>query len=90
MLFALLFVFSFCVGLAIYTVSSSWLQSVVAPSVLFVVIIVFGGFESQALGATLAFGVPIVFFGSLFGAYIVQLRRGIAEEDEGSDSVDAD
>jgi len=37
------------------------------------------GSASDRWGITLIFGLPIVFVASLFGAYIVQLRRG---EDE--------
>jgi len=37
---------------------------------------------------TLVFGLPIVFVGSLLGAYVVELRRGEDESDIDSDNDD--
>lgn len=84
MIFAVLFVVAFLIGLVVYQVSEKWLVAVLVSMGLFVVTTLADTTASENWGITFIFGLPIVFVASLFGAYVVQLRRG---EDE---LIDAD
>lgn len=85
MIFALLFFLSFVVGWLIYFFSSRWLIAVGLPLALFILGSFGGGLALSNLGMSLAFGIPIVFLGALFGAYIVQIRRFDESELDGAD-----
>lgn len=76
MIFALLFIFAFLIGVACYVLTDRWMFAVVFSVVLFVVTTLADTDASAHWGITLVFGIPIVFFASLLGAYVVQLRRG--------------
>jgi len=79
MIFAVLFIMAFVIGLVTYLLTDKWLVAVLFSMVLFALATFADGSASDRWGITLIFGLPIVFVASLFGAYIVQLRRG---EDE--------
>lgn len=76
MIFALLFILAFLVGLVSYALTDRWLFAVLFSVSLFVVTTFADGDACDYWGITLVFGLPIVFFASLLGAYVVQLRRG--------------
>ena len=84
MIFALLFIVAFLVGLVSYVLTDRWLFAVIFSLALFVATTFADTAASEHWGITLVFGLPIVFFASLLGAYVVQLRRGEDgdEEDE--------
>ena len=96
MVFAILFVVAFLIGLVIYFFSRQWLAAVIISMILFTVATVADTQASDQWLITLVFGLPIVFFASLLGAYVVQLKTGgIDDEQEGeaddpthSDNVD--
>lgn len=80
MIFAIIFVAAFVIGLISFVMTDKWWWGFVVATVVLIVLAVFDGqaIDGQAAalhGVTLYFGVPIVFLGNLFGAYIVQLRR---------------
>lgn len=75
MIFALLFFFSFVIGLAAYIASDRWWLGGAIGTVLLVIVAAAGLSGGHSYGMAIYFGIPIVFLGSLFGAYIVQLRR---------------
>lgn len=80
MIFAILFVVAFLIGLVIYWLSERWLVAVLVSMALFTVTTVADTEASDRWLFTLVFGLPIVFFASLLGAYVVQIRRGEAIE----------
>lgn len=82
MVFAILFVVAFLIGLVIYVLSNRWLVAVILSMVLFIVVTISDTENSDRWLITLVFGLPIVFFASLLGAYVVQLRRGEDTEPE--------
>ncbi|NND00596.1 MAG: hypothetical protein HKN85_10485 [Gammaproteobacteria bacterium] len=82
MLFALLFIIAFLAGLAIYRFQRNWIPAVVIPMVLFLVSTLADQAARDAWAFTLVFGLPIVFFASLLGAYVVQIRSVEPEEVE--------
>lgn len=90
MIFAVLFVVAFVIGLVVYLFSDKWLVAVLVSMGLFVVTTLADTSASESWGITLIFGLPIVFVASLFGAYVVQLRRGedetIQEDSANNDS----
>ncbi len=86
MIFAILFVIAFLIGLAVYLFTNKWLAAVLFSSVLFVVNTISDEAAKDSWGFTLIFGLPIVFVASLLGAYVVELRRG--EDDESSQVSD--
>ena len=75
MIFALLFFASFVAGLIVFIISGRWWLGGLIMACLLVVVAFFGFPGPSLRGVALYFGIPIVFLGSLFGAYIVQLRR---------------
>lgn len=82
MIFAILFILAFLVGLITYLLTDKWLIAVVLSMGLFVVSTLADTQAQENWSFTLIFGLPIVFVGSLLGAYVVELRR----YDEGDDT----
>ncbi len=92
MIFAILFCVSFIAGLVGYLLAERWWLGGVLMSLL-ILAYAFTQLEpSSQQGMAIYFGVPIAFFGSLFGAYIVQLRRApqLDSEVAGRDDVKPD
>lgn len=82
MIFAILFFAAFVIGLLAFVLSNKWwLGGLLCASGLIAFALV-NFSESSLQGVTLYFGIPIVFLGSLFGAYIVQLRRAPEESED--------
>ena len=79
MQFAILFIVSFLVGLGIYRISRKWVRAVLLPMGVFAVTTLLDVNAQNAWTFSLVFGLPIVFVGSLLGAYVVEIRR--PEED---------
>lgn len=74
MIFAILFIIAFLVGLLAYIVSDKWMLSVAVPVLLFCLNLFS---DDQAhIGFNLVFGVPLVAVAGLLGAYVVVIRRG--------------
>ncbi len=75
MIFAILFIIAFLFGLIIYAFSRQWMWAVAIPMVLFTLNAIL---DDEAVAGsllfTLVFGLTIVFFASLLGAYVVQIR----------------
>lgn len=89
MIFAILFILAFLIGLVTYLLSNKWLVAVLLSMSLFVATTLADTQAQASWGFTLIFGLPIVFVASLLGAYVVELRRG--EDDESTlDSQDKD
>ena len=83
MIFAILFVLAFLLGMVIYLVSNRWMYSVGICTLIFVVTTLADTEARQQWGFTFIFGIPIVFMASLLGPYIVEWRRGYnAAQDE--------
>jgi len=81
MQFAILFIIAFLFGVVIYAISRQWIYAVTVPMGLFTLNAVFDADQSNALLFTLVFGLTIVFFASLLGAYVVQIRTIEDESD---------
>ena len=81
MIFALLFIAVFLISVMVYLLTRQWLWAVSVPMTLFVLSTILDAEASQAQAITLIFGVPIVFFASLLGAYIVQMRKPDSEQE---------
>lgn len=94
MIFAILFIIAFLIGLVTYLLSNKWLAAVLLSMALFVVTTIADTEAQDSWGFTLIFGLPIVFVASLLGAYVVELRRGESVEAElgelGSDQPSSD
>ena len=82
MLFAILFIISFLGGLFIYWYKRQWVVAVLIPMGLFLVTTLLDESARNAWVFTLIFGLPIVFFGSLLGAYILQTKSFDIVEDD--------
>ncbi|MFQ3244167.1 MAG: hypothetical protein ACI9SP_000794 [Arenicella sp.] len=82
MIFAILFIIAFLIGLVTYLLSNKWLVAVLLSMALFVVTTLADTEAQESWGFTLIFGLPIVFVASLLGAYVVELRRGESLEAE--------
>ena len=80
MAFALLFIIAFLIGFLIYRFSGDWKISVLVPLGLFLATTLADHDARDAWAFSLIFGVPIVFFASLLGAYVVQLRNPDEED----------
>jgi len=89
MIFAILFIIAFLIGLVTYLLSNKWLVAVLLSMGLFVLTTLADTEAQESWGFTLIFGLPIVFVASLLGAYVVELRRGEAIEAE-LDQSDSD
>jgi hypothetical protein len=74
MVFAILFVLAFLVGAGIYYFSRRWIIAVVVPMMVFAGDAILDFDSSGGLVFTLVFGLTLVFFASLLGAYVVQIR----------------
>ncbi len=75
MIFALLFILAFLLGLAVYLLTNRWVIAVLVPTGLFVVNTLLDTEAKANWGMTFVFGLPIVFVAGLLGAYVVELRR---------------
>ena len=90
MQFAILFILAFLTGLAIYRFLSNWVPAVTLPMALFTITTLLDFGAREAWMFTLIFGLPIVFVGSLLGAYVVQMRRPeLSPVEKDSDVQDA-
>ena len=74
MLFAILFIAAFLIGVVLYLLWRQWIIAVAVPMVLFALNVIFDAPDRGSLVFTLVFGLIIVFFASLLGAYVVQKR----------------
>ena len=96
MLFAILFVIAFLVGLTAYLLTGKWLTATLISTGLFVLNTLTDVEQSEHVMFTLVLGLPVVFFASLLGAYVVELRRGLDVDDieheqtTGNAQVDSD
>jgi hypothetical protein len=75
LIFALIFVVAFVFGFISYAFTQQWILAVSIPSALFVASTFSGNNVAGAQAFTLTFGVPIVFFAALLGAYVYQIRN---------------
>ena len=89
MIFALLFILAFLIGLASYLISNKWLTAVLISMGLFIISTLTDTDARDNWSFTLIFGLPIVFVASLLGAYVVELRRG-EDDQNNTDQSDAD
>jgi len=83
--FAILFILAFLVGFAIYHFSRKWASAVLIPMIIFTGTTLIDVAARDAWVFTLLFGLPLVFFASLLGAYVVQIR-----DPDYIDSLDAE
>ena len=88
MIFALLFILAFLIGLVTYLITNKWLSAVLLSMGLFLITTLADTEAKDSWSFTLIFGLPIVFVASLLGAYVVELRRGEGAETE-TDQSDA-
>lgn len=93
--FAILFIIAFLLGFAVYHFSRKWLSAVLIPMILFTVTTLADLSARDAWLFTLLFGLPLVFFASLLGAYVVQIRdpeyiESLDSERTGADQSDKD
>ena len=81
MSFALLFIAVFIIGFILFYFTQKWQYSVFVPTVLFIISVLW---DAQAnmdeVRFSLYFGVPLVLFAGLLGAYIYQLRFGAKDQ----------
>ena len=80
MAFALLFIIAFLIGFLIYRFNGDWKISVLIPMGLFLLTTLADSSAKDAWAFSLIFGLPLVFFASLLGAYVVQIRNPDQEE----------
>jgi hypothetical protein len=88
--FAILFIVAFLVGVIIYKYSRNWVSTVLIPMTLFLVDTLADTQARDAWAFTLVFGLPLVFFASLLGAYVVQIRTIEPESEEGVETIEED
>jgi len=67
MIFALLFILAFLLGLGIYLLSKRWMIAVVVTVGLFILNVLLDTNAKADWGITFIFGLPIVFVASLLG-----------------------
>lgn len=77
MIFAVLFVIAFIIGLFAYLLTGKWLTAALISMGLFALNTIVDAQAANEVGITLLLGLPVVFVASLFGAYVVELRRGL-------------
>ncbi len=82
MIFAILFILAFLIGLVTYLLSEKWVVAVLLSMGLFIVNTLADTQAKDSWTFTLIFGLPIVFVASLLGAYVVELRRGEPDDIE--------
>lgn len=82
--FAILFILAFLLGLGIYKAVRNWIPAVVIPLLIFTITTLLDFAARDAWQFTLVFGLPIVFFGSLLGAYVWQIRTEDPELEDSS------
>ena len=75
MIFAILFILAFLLGLVVYLITGKWLAAVVLSMVMFLLTTLSDSAAQDSWLFTLIFGLPIVFVASLLGAYVVAIRR---------------
>lgn len=80
MIFAIIFVVAFLFGFTCYAFTRQWMIAVSIPTALFVASTFMGESAAGAQMFTLTFGVPLVFFAGLLGAYVFQIRNQPPEE----------
>ncbi len=68
-----------------YTFTLNWKIAVTVPTLLFIVSTFVGESVPGARAFTLTFGVPLVFFAGLLGAYIYQIRNFESDETQVGD-----
>ena len=76
MIYAVLFVIAFFIGLVAYLITGKWLSAALISMGLFVLNTLSDFEHSDKAIYTILLGLPVVFCASLFGAYVVELRRG--------------
>ena len=86
--FALLFILAFLAGLLIYRIDQKWVPAVLIPMGFFLVTTLADQEAKDAHTFSLVFGLPIVFFASLLGAYVLQIRTDEPEIEEPSSTED--
>lgn len=89
MIFAILFILAFLIGLAVYLLTDKWIAGVALSLILFVLTTISDSAAQDNWTFTLIFGLPIVFVASLLGAYVVAIRRGDDEALENSKASQA-
>ena len=82
MIFALLFIAVFLISALIYFFTRRWIIASAIPLILFVLSTMTDTDASDVRGITLIFGLPIVFFATLLGAYVVQMRYPQEDSEE--------
>ena len=90
MIFAILFIIAFLIGLLIYLYNRNWILGVSIPMVLFTISTVADEEARGAWGFTLTFGLPLVFVASLLGAYVVELRTAEPNDTEPVNEQESD
>ena len=90
MAFALLFILAFLIGLAIYSYNRQWIVAVLVPMALFLITTLADIAAQDAWAFSLVFGLPIVFFASLLGAYVVQIRSDDPSDEAENQSTEPD
>lgn len=80
MIFAILFIVAFLFGFASYAFTKQWVISVSLPTALFIIGVFWGESTKGTIAFTLTFGLPLVFFAGLLGAYVFQIRNQPIEE----------
>lgn len=86
--FAILFIVAFLAGVIIYKFIQNWIPTVLIPMALFLVNTLADTEAKDAWAFTLIFGLPLVFFASLLGAYVVQIRTIEPEQEEGAETIE--
>lgn len=81
--FAILFIVAFLAGVIIYKLNRNWVLTVLLPMGLFLANTLADTEARDAWTFTLVFGLPLVFFASLLGAYVVQIRTIEPEQEDG-------
>jgi len=88
MIFAVLFVVAFLIGVLVYIASNRWILAVCIPTFLYVTIVLLDeGFTAES-ALSLVFGLPITSVGGLLAAYVVELRRGLDDEHQPEESLE--
>ena len=88
MIFAVLFVIAFAVGLVTYLLTNKWLSAALVSITLFVLNTLSDTEQIDKAFYTILLGLPVVFCASLFGAYVVELRRGLGVDELAQENED--